>query len=271
MQQRIAYYASEFIGTFVMMIIGISAIVLNFGTVFMQEWIPSPAVRLLLTGFLFAGGATLVVYSPVGRISGAHLNPAVSFAFFLERKITAVDFVLFSLMQVAGSIAAAYLALVLWSGNAWRVNDGMTLPGEGYQLETVFLTEVGITFLLVSTIFFFLHSRDLTKYTGIVAGLLVALLVFLTAPISGTSLNPARSIGPALAIGNVSYLWLYIAAPLTGSLIATTLHKMLPFLKRPLCAKLNHHPNDVHCRYGCSFVIKPNGRTENNTKRASAD
>jgi aquaporin Z len=256
MRQRLAYYASEFIGTFSMILIGISAIVLNFGTLFMRHWIPSTSPRLLLTGFLFAGGATLVVYSPVGRISGAHLNPAVSFAFFLDRKINTVDFVLFSLMQTAGSIAAAYLALALWSAHAREVNDGMTLPGEGYSIGLVFLTEVAITFLLVSTIFYFLHRRDLTKYTGLAAGLLVALLVYLTAPISGTSLNPARSIGPALAVGNASYLWLYIAAPLLGSLIATILHKNLPFLHRPLCAKLNHHPADVQCAFECSFVIK---------------
>jgi aquaporin Z len=259
MQQRLAYYASEFIGTFVMMTIGISAIVLNFGTLIMRELIPSPAARLLLTGLLFAGGATLVVYSPVGRISGAHLNPAVSLAFLLDRKIKTADFVLFSLMQTAGSIAAAYLALVLWSEHARQVNDGMTFPGEGRHIAAVFFTEVGITFLLVSTIFFFLHRRNLTKYTGAAAGLLVALLVFLTAPISGTSLNPARSIGPALAIGDFSHLWLYIAAPLLGSLIAAVLHKNLPFLPRPLCAKLNHHPDDVRCLYECSFVIRPHG------------
>jgi aquaporin Z len=257
MQQRLVYYASEFIGTFVMMIIGISAIVLDFGTIIMRELIPSSNLRLLLTGFLYAGGATVVTYSPVGRISGAHLNPAVSFAFFLDRKVKTADFVLFSLMQTAGSIAASYLALVLWSGHARQVNDGMTFPGEGYHIGTVFLTEAGITFLLISTIFYFLHRRDLTKYTGLAAGLLVALLVFLTAPISGTSLNPARSIGPALAVGNVSYLWLYIAAPFLGSLFATILHKKLPFLYRPLCAKLNHHPADVQCVFECSFVIRP--------------
>jgi len=79
------------IGPFLMMLIGISAIALNFGTAVMQELIPSFSVRLLLTGVLFAGGATSVVYSPVGRISGAHLNPAVTLSFFLEKKLGVRD------------------------------------------------------------------------------------------------------------------------------------------------------------------------------------
>lgn len=257
MRLKFAYYASEFIGTFVMMIIGISAIALNFGTSGMRELMPSSSLRLLLTGVLFAGGATLVVYSPVGRISGAHLNPAVSFAFYLDGKIRIMELALFSLMQTAGSIAAAALALVLWSDHARQVKDGMTLPGAGYPVWLVFVTEVCITFLLVVTIFYFLHRRELTKYTGVAIGTLVALLVFLTAPISGTSLNPARSLGPALVLGDYSDLWLYVAAPLLGSMLASLAHKMPRLQHRPLCAKLNHHERDVNCAYECTFVIRP--------------
>jgi aquaporin Z len=128
MNLRVKYYFSEFIGTFAMMFIGISAIVFNFGTQTMQEAIPSPSIRLLLTGFLFAGGVTLVVYSPVGRISGAHLNPAVSFAFLLEKKIGVVDFAVFSFVQILASIIAAFMALLAWSDDALKANVGMTKP-----------------------------------------------------------------------------------------------------------------------------------------------
>jgi aquaporin Z len=255
-RQRVAYYLSEFIGTFVMMAIGISAIVLNFGTQLMGEVIPSNSVRLLLTGILFAGGATMVVYSPVGRISGAHLNPAVSFAFLLERKLGVIEFLMFSSVQILGSIFAAYLALLVWSENALKVNIGMTLPGEGYSTVFVFLVEVFITFLLVGLIFYFLHSRSLTRFAGIAVGFLIAILVFLTAPVTGTSLNPARSIGPALASFNLSYIWLYIIAPVLGSFIAVTIHKRIAFLHRPLCAKLNHRKKDKKCMYDCKFEEK---------------
>jgi aquaporin Z len=190
----------------------------------------------------------MVVYSPVGRISGAHLNPAVSFAFLLERKLGVIEFVMFSSMQILGSIFAAYLALLVWSKNALKVNIGMTLPGEGYSIVSVFLVEVFITFLLVGLIFYFLHSRSLTRFAGIAVGLLIAILVFLTAPVTGTSLNPARSIGPALASFNFSYIWLYIIA-----FIAVTIRRKIAFLHCPLCAKLNHRKKDKKCMYDCKF------------------
>jgi aquaporin Z len=253
MNQRVLYYLSEFVGTFVMMTIGISAIVLNFGTQFMQDMIPSFSVRLLLTGVLFAGGATFVVYSPVGRISGAHINPAVSFAFLLEKKLGVREFVVFSFMQILGSIIAAIMALLVWSENARKVNLGMTLPGKGYSIGLVFLIEVFIAFLLINLIFYFLHRRNLTRLTGVAVGLLIAVLVFLTAPITGTSLNPARSIGPAFASFNFSYLWLYITAPILGSFVAVTIHKKIAFLHGPLCAKLNHQRKDKRCLYDCNF------------------
>jgi aquaporin Z len=252
MNTRVYYYLSEFTGTFFMMLIGISAITLNFGTSFMQEAIPSFSVRLLLTGVLFAGGATLVVYSPIGRISGAHLNPAITLSFFLERKIKGRDLFMYPLMQVAGSIIAALVSLLLWPESAREVKVGMTLPGPGYSIFFVFFLEVFITFLLVSLIFFFLHRKILTKFTGLAAGSLLVIIVFFTAPISGTSLNPARSIGPAVVALNFSFLWLYIAAPLCGSLLAVTVHRALPFLHPPLCAKLNHQEHD-ECLFNCKY------------------
>ncbi|NNG47126.1 MAG: aquaporin family protein, partial [Deltaproteobacteria bacterium] len=216
MNTRVKYYLSEFTGTFLFMLNGISAISLNFGTRVMQEAITSSSLRLLLTGVLFAGGATLIVYSPIGRISGSHLNPAISLSFFLEGKLKGLDLFMFSLMQIAGSIAAALISLLLWSESARAVNVGMTLPGSGHSIFFVFFVEVFATFLLVSLVFFFLHRKTLTKFTGLAAGSLVAIIVFLTVPISGTGLNPARSIGPAVVALNFSYLWLYIAAPLLG-------------------------------------------------------
>jgi aquaporin Z len=252
MNTRVKYYLSEFTGTFFFMLIGISAITLNFGTRFMQEAIHSFSLRLLLTAVLFAGGATLVIYSPIGRISGAHLNPAMSLSFFLEGKLKGLDLLMFSLMQIAGSITAALVSLLLWSESARAVNVGMTLPGPGHSIFFVFFLEVFTTFLLVSLVFFFLHRKILTRFTGLAAGSLVVIIVFLTVPISGTGLNPARSIGPAVVALNFSYLWLYIAAPLIGSLVAVTIHKALPFLHPPLCAKLNHQEHD-DCYYNCEY------------------
>jgi aquaporin Z len=252
MNTRVYYYLSEFAGTFFMMLIGISAITLNFGTSFMQEAIHSFSVRLLLTGVLFAGGATLVVYSPIGRISGAHLNPAITLAFFLEKKLKKRDLFMYPLMQISGSIIAALVSLLIWSDSARAVKVGMTFPGAGYNIFFVFFLEVFITFLLVSLVFFFLHRKILTKFTGLAAGSLFVIIVFFTAPISGPSLNPARSIGPAVVALNFAFLWLYIAAPLCGSLLAVAIHRALPFLHPPLCAKLNHKEHD-DCLFNCEY------------------
>lgn len=252
MTGKLSYYLSEAIGTFFMMLIGISAIVVNFGTTFTPDSIPSANWRLLITGIMFAGGATLVVYSPVGRVSGAHLNPAVSLAFLLEKKIGFKDAAFFMIMQFTGSIFAALLALYLWGNHAKRINAGMTLPGKGQTVFTVFLVEVFITFLLITLIFYFLHRKSLTKYAGLAVGVLVATLVYFTADISGTSLNPARSLGPAFAAADFSFLWVYLTAPFIGSVFSVFLQRAIPGRSRPLCAKLNHQ--DGPCLYeACEY------------------
>jgi aquaporin Z len=251
MSGKLSYYLSEAIGTFVMMFLGISAIAFNFATEFMTGALPSENIRLLLTGIMFAGGATLVVYSPVGRISGAHLNPAVSLAFLLQRKIGYRDATIFMVMQCLGSIAAAFLCVFFWKSHARQIRMGMTFPGADQSIFFVFLVEVFITFLLVLSLFFFLRRKNLTKYTGLALGLLVAGLVFLTANISGTSLNPARSLGPAVAAANFSYLWVYLTAPFVGSIIAVVMANFSS-ATRPLCAKLNHQ--EEPCLYdACEY------------------
>ncbi|MDW7774475.1 MAG: MIP/aquaporin family protein [Desulfobulbaceae bacterium] len=252
MPVKLSYYLSEAIGTFVMMFLGISAIAFNFATEFMTEVLPSERMRLLLTGIMFAGGATLVIYSPVGRISGAHLNPAVSLAFFLQKKIGIKDTAVFMVVQCLGSMTAAFLVLFLWGNHAKQIKMGMTLPGTGQNILFVFLVEIFITFLLIISLFFFLHRKSLTRYTGLALGILVASLVFLTANISGTSLNPARSLGPAIAAVNFSFLWIYLTAPFVGSILAVLTAAYISSFARPLCAKLNHQ--EEPCLYeACEF------------------
>jgi len=245
----VSYYFSEFFGTFTMMFIGIAAIILNFGTSITSSWIPDPSLRLLLTGIIFASGATLVVYSPVGKISGAHINPAVSMAFWLNKKITFTTFLRYAFVQTLGSWVAIIVLNTFWHESLTKVAYGMTLPGEGYGLFFVFITEILITFLLVTTILAGSHFKKIVPFLGLIVGILVAILVFLTAPISGTSLNPARSWGPALVAENLSNQWLYLIAPLVGSGLAFLLTKSL----RPLCAKLNHASVDKNCPYNCKF------------------
>ncbi|MBV8885938.1 MAG: aquaporin, partial [Chroococcidiopsidaceae cyanobacterium CP_BM_RX_35] len=137
----------------------------------------------------------------------------------------------------------------LWGSHAASVNNGMTLPGDGYPLWYVFLAEVFMTFLLVLSIFLFLSSRRLMHWTPFMTWLLVATMVWLGAPISGTSLNTARSIGPALVTEFWKDQWLYCMAPPLGALLAVGIFRILSLGELELLTgKLFHVPN-----YRCIF------------------
>jgi len=151
--------------------------------------------------------------------------------------------------QLLGGILGALLLVRVWQGYATSVYNGMTLPGAGYSLWFVFLAEVFVTFLLVLSIFIFVSSHRLMHWTPLMTWLLVAAMVWIESPISGTSLNPARSFGPALVSWFWQDQWLYWIAPPLGSLLAVGVFRLLGFSKRQiLTAKLFHVPH-----YRCIF------------------
>jgi len=176
-----------------------SAVVFDFGKGLPMEYlIPDHITRLLITGLIFAGSGSLFAISPLGKLSGAHINPSVTLAFWAQKKMHRQDVVGYLTGQFFGAILGAGLLATVWGRYADDVYNGMTLPGTGYTLWYVFLAEVGITFLLVLLIFIFVSSDRLMRWTPLMTWLLVATMVWLEAPISGTSLNSARSFGPAL-------------------------------------------------------------------------
>ena len=139
--------------------------------------------------------------------------------------------------------------MTVWGGYAASVNHGITSPGASYPLWMVFLAEVGMTFLLVLSIFIFVSSRRLMRWTPLMTWLLVASMVWSVAPVSGTSLNPARSFGPAFVAWFWQDQWLYWIAPSIGSLLAVGAFRLLAFGERELLtAKLFHVPH-----YRCIF------------------
>lgn len=244
--KKIHCYLSELIGTFIMMIIGVSAIVINLGTVYMREHIPNEWLRLLLTVVYFAAGVSAVIYSPVGRISGAHINPALTFAFWLEQKINHLDALIYSLMQFLGSIAASFILFWLWSDKLEGVKYGMTVPGEGYSIMTVFTVEMILTSLLISLVFYCLHHHSIIKYTGLAVGMYIVVAALAAATISGASFNPARSLGPAIIAVTFPHQWIYIVAPLSGAALTVVLHRIIEPLKRPVGCKLNCLLEEYH-------------------------
>jgi aquaporin Z len=235
-------YGAELLGTAFLLFTGLSAVFLDFGAGSpVARILPERGARLLLTGLLFAGSGSLVAISPLGRLSGGHINPAVSLAFWLQGKMHHLDLGGYMLGQLLGAILGSLLLVAVWGVRAASVGYGVTFPGAGLPLWLVFLAEVSMTFLLVILIFHFVSSHRLMRWTPLMVWLLVALMVWLESPISGTSLNPARSLGPALVSWTWHDQWIYLLAPCIGAVLAVGVFRLLTSAERDvLTAKLFH-------------------------------
>jgi len=142
---------------------------------------------------------------------------------------------------VLGAIIGSLLVAFVWREHATSVGYGTTIPGVVYPLWIVFLAEVSLTFLLVLSLFLFVSSPRLMRWTPLMVWMLVAGMVWLEAPISGTSLNPARSFGPALVAWSWHHHWLYWVAPPIGAVLAVGAFRLLASGERDvLTGKLFH-------------------------------
>jgi aquaporin Z len=240
-----AEYTAELVGTAFNIFVGLSAVVFDFGQGLpMEHLIPDKSIRLLITGLIFSGSGALFAISPLGKLSGGHINPSVTLAFWAHGKMHGQDAVGYIVAQFIGAISGAFLIVSVWGKYAGSVYNGMTLPGAGYALWFVFLAEVLITFLLVLSIFLFVCNHRLMRWTPLMTWLLITAIVWQEAPISGTSLSPARSIGPAFVTGLWTHQWLYCIAPPLGALLAVAMFRLLTMGKRDiLSCKLCHVPH----------------------------
>lgn len=238
-------YSAEMLGTAFNIFVGLSAVVFDFGKGLpMELLIPDRSTRLLITGLIFAGSGSLFAISPLGKLSGAHINPSVTLAFWAQGKMHRQDVAGYFIGQFLGTILGAVLLSTVWGKYAASVDNGMTLPGEPYPLWYVFLAEVMITCLLVLSIFIFVSSDRLMRWTPLMTWLMVATMVWLEAPISGTSLNPARSFGPALVTQLWRSQWIYFIAPPLGAILAVIAFRLLTMGEREiLTGKMCHMPH----------------------------
>ncbi len=243
-------YGAELLGTAFNLLVGFSIITFDFGKGLpMERLIPAESPRLLINGLIFAGSGALFAISPLGKLSGAHLNPSLSMAFWLQGKMHKVDLFGYIIGQFIGAIIGTFLAFFLWGNYFASTNYCITSPGIGYPLWYVFFTEVFMTFLLVLSIFIFLSHQRLLRWTPMMVWLLVATMVWLGVPISGTSLNTARSVGPALLAWSWQDQWLYFIAPPLGALVAVGVFRLIAMGElEVLTGKLFHVPN-----YCCIF------------------
>jgi aquaporin Z len=260
MRRNVSAYLSEFAGTAIMLFIGVSAVAFMWGPGSPVPVVPNGALRRLLTGIMFAGGATAVVYSPLGQISGGHINPAVTLAFWRLGKVPTRDAVIYIVLQFLGAFVGAYAAGVAWGHLTTGVQYAATVPGDGYSWAGALAAETFITFLLVFTIFVCVNKPKIAARTGIIAGTLVALLVMIEAPVTGTSLNPARTLGPAILAPNYTALWVYFVGPIAGALLAVGAFKG-QWGSQTVCAKL-YHTEKYPCPFDtCNYRLVAKGET----------
>lgn len=211
-------YAAEMIGTFALVFIGCGSAVI--------------AGKFIgFVGISFAFGLTVLamVYT-IGSISGCHINPAISIAMLVAGKMKSMDTLIYIICQCIGAIIAAGILLSIAMGNSGyslasnglgQNGYGVNSPG-GYTLFACFLAEVVLTALFLFVIFGSTHKNAPAGFAGLSIGLSLVLIHLIGIPITGTSVNPARSLGPAVFVGGdaLSQLWLFWVAPVLGAILA---------------------------------------------------
>jgi aquaporin Z len=235
-------WTCEFVGTALLLLGGLSAVCLDFGPGSpVTSVIPDHSIRLLFTGLLFAGTGSLVAISPLGRRSGAHLNPSVTLAFWRRGHMHPHDLAGYMVAQVAGAFAGTALVRWSWGSKARAVDLGVTQPGHGIGDAAAMGIEVFMTFLLIATLLLMVSSPKTARWTPLVVWIVIAVLVWQGAPWTGTSLNPARSLAPAVLSPHAANLWVYLIGPPVGSLLAVAAFATVPGLETRT-AKLFHDP-----------------------------
>jgi aquaporin Z len=233
---------AELVGTALLVLVGLSVVILMFGAGSPAlRVVPDEGTRRLITGFLFGTTGALIALSPVGRESGAHINPVVTMGFWLMGKLDSRIALLYVLAQLAGATVGC-LPLLGWGAMGRSVTFGATLPGEGYALRTVLIGEAITTFAMVAGLCLCLGFRRIRPFTPAMFPFLYAVMVYAEAPISGTSTNPARTLGPAIISGAWDGWWIYWVGPVIGALAAILACSFLA--KRIEVAKLYHFESD---------------------------
>jgi aquaporin Z len=221
---------------------------------FARQALPDPFARRALIGLAMGLTAVALIYSPLGKRSGAHLNPAVTATFWRLGRIGTRDATFYVLSQFAGASAGVALFTFLF-GNAviadTAVNYIVTVPGMAGRWPA-FLAEAFISAGLMFTVLTVSNKPALNRYTGLCAGALVALFITIEAPLSGMSMNPARTFASALPARVWTDAWIYFLAPLVGMLTAAELYLVTRGRSAVLCCKL-HHENDSRCIFPCRY------------------
>jgi aquaporin Z len=236
-------FISEAVGTALLLFCGLSIVIFNWGEgSVVANWIPSVLIRTILTGFMFGCVGCLIALSTVGKISGAHINPAVSIAFWLRGKMATNVMIGYIAGQMIGAVIGCLPLLLIWGKQGSSIQYGITLPA-GAGVGRAFLSEVLATACLILYLYIFIGRKNLRNYTPFGIPILYSILNIFFASPSGDSTNPARSFGPAVITGNFSHYWLYWVAPVIGVLLVTAFFKWrrVNHVYRMESARISYH------------------------------
>jgi aquaporin Z len=218
-----------------------------------RQAVTSAALRRIPMGLAMGLTAVAIVYSRWGQRSGAHLNPAVTLTFWRLGKVQTWD----ALFYVAAQFVGAILGVGVAAAGLGRrladpaVNYAVTVPGTR-GAGVAFGAEVLMTFVLMTVVLTVANHPGLNRFTGLLAGGLVATYIIFEGPLSGMSLNPARTVGSAVHADVWTALWVYLTAPLLGMVAAAQLYVVSRGPHAVLCAKL-HHENSQRCIFRCHY------------------
>lgn len=217
-------YVCEFIGTAVLVLFGCGSAAIAGGV-------------LGTLGIALAFGLSVVAMSYViGNISGCHVNPVVSLAMLINKKMDAKDFICYVIAQILGAIAGIAILYTIMINSGLEI-DVQGLGANGFDTASsvnlsmigAIITEVVLTFVFIFTVLGVTSDEKKSSVTGIVIGLALALVHIVGIPLTGTSVNPARSLAPALFLGGeaLEQVWVFIVAPLVGAALAAVVYKFL--------------------------------------------
>jgi aquaporin Z len=235
---------------------GVFTAVLEYPDSPVHRAIPNDFVRLALNGLAMGLTASGIIYSPWGARSGAHMNPAVTWTFFRLGKVKPWDALFYPIFQTLGGIAGVLL-VKLALGHIFTetpVNYVVTVPGKA-GITIALIAEVAIACGMMLMVLFMTNKPRLARFTGLCGGALVFLYITFEAPLSGMSINPARTIASALPSGVWTAGWIYFVAPIGGMLLAVEIYRLLKKGTRVACAKWNHDE-----RQRCIFCGHPGTR-----------
>jgi aquaporin Z len=236
---------------------GVATTLVEYPSSPVRRAIDSAILRRALIGLSMGATAIALIYSSWGQQSGAHFNPAVTVGFLRAGRVKGWDALFYVLAQSVGGLTGV-LVVAAALGEMFRrapVSYVVTVPGPAGP-GAALLSEVIISFAMMSTVLFSSHVAALARYTGMLAGGLIFLFITIEAPLSGMSMNPARSLSSAAPAGMWSAFWIYLIGPTLGMIMAVDTYRFVRGPSSVKCAKLHHH-NRRRCIFCGSQATLP--------------